>query len=165
MPKFNLLEDTQNKMAALPRWVSLSQIAKDTELQVSWISAFAANKIEDPGVKKVQRLFDYLQIIQYEKKPTRICFGEQYRSHPNEGFEGVYIIWSGSVCVYVGTSQNMMHRLCDHKFNEKIVDKNPTHIDLIYVDEYATEQKGEARRNLEKMKIKSLKPLLNKTGV
>lgn len=56
----NWLEETQALLSAVPRSVTLSQIAAEADLQLSWLSAFQAGKIEEPGIKKVQKLYDYL---------------------------------------------------------------------------------------------------------
>lgn len=152
------LEEAHKKLAGLPRWVTLSQIALDTGLQVSWLSAFASGKISDPGIRKVQKLNDYLDLLPTKLKPTRIKFGEQYRAHPDNDSAGVYIIWANDLCVYVGTSQGMLTRLCDHTNNDKILAYKPTHIDLIHVDDNGY------RKELERIKIKSLNPVVNIKG-
>lgn len=150
------LEQTREKLRDAPRWLTLSQIAAEADLQVSWLSAFAADKITDPGVTKVQRLHDYLCLVPTERRPERIKFDEHkdYPTHQLAG--GVYIIWSDKTCVYVGTSHKMFKRLRDHARDERIMKHNPTHVDLIYAE-------GDAHA-LEMVKIKALKPVVNVRG-
>lgn len=63
-----LLEDTHKLLEALPRSVSLIEIAKNTGLKITWLSALSRNQINDPGVKKVEKLHNYLK-AEYPLKP------------------------------------------------------------------------------------------------
>jgi hypothetical protein len=65
MPKneeipFNLVDKTRELLKNRPAWMSYTKIRTDTELTESWLTWFAANKGNDPGAGKVQRLYDYL---------------------------------------------------------------------------------------------------------
>jgi transcriptional regulator with XRE-family HTH domain len=55
-----LYEATRSLLAAQPRTISLASIAEGAGVKRSWLSAFSRDEIPDPGVKKVQRLYDYL---------------------------------------------------------------------------------------------------------
>lgn len=154
----NWLDDTHKKLLSLPRWVTLSQIAQDTGLLVSWLSAFSGGKISDPGIQKVQKLHDYLSQLPVKLKPARLPFSEIHPIHHLSDSIGVYIIWANEKCVYVGTSGRMVKRVCDHKKNELIMSHNPTHVDFLYTDE------NESAEFLERVKIKSLQPIVNKKG-
>lgn len=41
--------------------ISRHQIASDTELGYEWINKLAQGRIEDPGIKKVTKLHEYLK--------------------------------------------------------------------------------------------------------
>lgn len=56
----NLLSRTQQLVSDAPRRITYTMMAEAIGVSVAWISRFAGNKIEDPGVKTVQRLHDYL---------------------------------------------------------------------------------------------------------
>jgi len=153
------LDDTRARLQAAPRWLTLSQIATDTGLQVSWLSAFAGNKITDPGIQKVQALYDYLCIVPTGSKPERIKFAEHKNYPADDAAAGVYVIWSNDLCVYVGTSHKMFKRLRDHARDAHIMQHGPTHVDLVYVDGNDVQ-----RHALERTKINALAPVVNVQG-
>lgn len=59
-PSASLYDRTLYLVNNAPRSVDFSVMARDCDISVSWISRFAAGKFEDPGVKKVECLFNYL---------------------------------------------------------------------------------------------------------
>jgi hypothetical protein len=59
----DLLRDTTKLLAQVPRAITMQKIAVEADLKPSWLSAFARNKIPNPGVVFVQRLFDYLVTV------------------------------------------------------------------------------------------------------
>jgi transcriptional regulator with XRE-family HTH domain len=44
-----------------PRNITYLDIATETGLTVSWLRLFARNKIDDPGLSKIERLVKYLK--------------------------------------------------------------------------------------------------------
>ena len=166
----NWLKETQAKLAAVPRWVSLTQIADEAELQISWLSAFAAGKIDEPGIGKVQKLYDYLLLARRFKRPERLTFDELMKlTAPllSSDLPGVYIIWENDLCLYVGVSNGIITRIKHHRHTGKLQNYNPTHVDIIYTenDEAADVYTlPRVRHKLEAIKIKTLQPILNKLG-
>jgi hypothetical protein len=55
-----LLRRTQRLLRNRPRTVTYEHIATETKLGVRWLQQFAGNKIEDPGVRKVETLYHFL---------------------------------------------------------------------------------------------------------
>jgi transcriptional regulator with XRE-family HTH domain len=51
---------TLELVKSAPRAVTYTVMAEACGLSVSWISRFASNKIDNPGVDSVQTLHDYL---------------------------------------------------------------------------------------------------------
>lgn len=56
----NLLETTKALLAARPRTLSLPMIAEASGVEREWLAKFSKGAIADPGVRKVQKLHDYL---------------------------------------------------------------------------------------------------------
>ena len=56
----NLLKQTQELLNSRPRDLTLSDIATKCDVQVSWLSDLANDKLGDYGVKKVEKVFEYL---------------------------------------------------------------------------------------------------------
>ena len=166
----NWLEETKAKLNAVPRWVSLTQIADEAELQISWLSAFAAGKIDEPGIGKVQKLYDYLCLSAQFKRPERLLFSniiEMNSSSRHDQLHGVYVVWENDTCLYVGVSNDIIRRVKEHAYNGKLQNHKPTHIDIIYTedDEAADVYKlPRVRHKLEAIKIKTLQPILNIAG-
>lgn len=161
-PMSNWLEDTYRRLAEVPRWITLSQIAQDTGLQVSWVSAFAAKKIEEPGIVKTQRLHEYLSNIDKFARPSRMNFAAALEIDPHtEESSGVYIVYAGNVCLYVGSSKQIFKRLRDHARKRDFMAETPTHVDLQFIGDDAY---GNLRRSIERARIKALKPKFNVMG-
>src|SRR5690606_30326752 len=95
-----MLKDTHKMVASVHRWVTLTQVAKETGLLISWLSAFNKNEIDDPGIKKVEKLYNYLKILPTLEKPSVIQFSEISRIHHIDDKSGIYIIWSEKTCIY-----------------------------------------------------------------
>lgn len=55
-----LLARTQDLVKSAPRNVTYTKMAEAIGCSVAWISRFADDKIPDPGVRRVQRLHDFL---------------------------------------------------------------------------------------------------------
>lgn len=158
----NWLEDTYRRLAEVPRWITLSQIAQDTGLQVSWVSAFAARKIEEPGIVKVQRLYEYLTNVDKFSRPSRINFAAALEVDPHtEGTSGVYSVYAGNICLYVGSSKQVFKRIRDHARKRDFMSEEPTHIDFQFIEDDAF---GKLRQAVERARIKALKPKLNVMG-
>ena len=149
------LEKTQQQLRNAPRWLSLSQIAQDTGLKVAWLSSFAAGHIKDPGIKKMQTLHDYLTVSPYQMRPERVRYGET----PNSAYRaGVFIVWETDFCLFVGQSDDMESALSAQR--DLFRDYKPTHVDFIFTGDG---KDGDERRDaLAKIKVTSLRPVLNR---
>lgn len=55
-----LLERTLHLVNSAPRSLSFAEMARQIEVSPGWVLAFAKEKIPDPGIRKVQRLHDFL---------------------------------------------------------------------------------------------------------
>lgn len=159
----NWLEDTYRRLAEVPRWITLSQIAQDTGLQVSWVSAFAAKKIEEPGIVKVQRLHEYLSNIDKFARPSRMSFISALEVDPTtDNTAGVYTVYAGSVCLYIESSKQVFKRIRDHAKKRDFMLEAPTHIDFQFINNDAF---GNLRRTIERARIKAFKPKFIVLGV
>lgn len=58
MPKINLYKNTVKLLNKTD--IPLDQISRDLGLQLRWLYYFKNEQIEDPGVKKVEKIYDYL---------------------------------------------------------------------------------------------------------
>lgn len=67
---------------------------------------------------------------------------------------GLYIVYSGATCLYVGSSVNILNRLRKHNKNDSFVAHNATHVDFIPIPR---EQLGEE----ENSAVRKLRPTLN----
>ncbi|MBL4869170.1 MAG: hypothetical protein JKY67_22645 [Pseudomonadales bacterium] len=56
----SLLEQTLNLLQNVKGVKSRRSISSETGLDYEWLQKLAQGKIEDPGVKKIERLFKYL---------------------------------------------------------------------------------------------------------
>lgn len=156
-----LLDDTLERLRNAPRWLSLSQIAQESGLKVAWLSALASGAIEDPGVKKVQQLHDYLRVVPTDRKPEVLPF-DRIKDIPancagNLPIRAVYVFYSGELCLYIGSSDNLGRRLREHGRNKDLIGYEPTHVVLTY---FAEEAKAQMLA-LEAAKVRALKPVLN----
>lgn len=68
---------------------------------------------------------------------------------------GLYIVYSGATCLYVGSSVNVLSRLRKHGNSEMFGAHNATHVDFVPV---AEDQLG----GEENSAIRKLRPILNK---
>lgn len=55
-----LLEQTRELLDNRPKGVTFKRIAEETQLSMSWLSHFAADNCDDPGVIKIETLWRYL---------------------------------------------------------------------------------------------------------
>ncbi len=161
-----LLEETEKLLAALPRWVTLTQVSHDTGVKLSWLSAFASGKISDPGIKKIQTLHNYLSILPVTQKPSEIEF-RSFRELPqNEA--GVYEIWADEICLYVGASCNLQNRLKGHFYSVLFSEyKDKAIVKITWFPPFSFTEFNEARKQtyaFEQIKIKTLRPLYNQSG-
>lgn len=62
-----LLDDTITLLKQRPAYLELKQIASDLNIPISWLSQFNRGLIDDPGVKRIQALHDYLANKQKEQ--------------------------------------------------------------------------------------------------
>lgn len=158
-----LLDETVEKVRSLPRWVTLSQVANESGVKLSWLSAFASGLIEDPGVKKVQALHDYLSVLPLNHKPQKLAFRDLRNILPGgrdvPHLCAVYEIW-GKSCLYVGSSGNVGRRLREHERRSELLALCPEYVVLTYFEDRENLQMSK----LERFKIESLKPVLNVTG-
>jgi hypothetical protein len=56
----SLRDRTRRLLIERPRHLTYQIIAAETALKPAWLEAFAQDKIPDPGVGKVEKLFDFL---------------------------------------------------------------------------------------------------------
>ena len=56
----SLLEQTLQLVRNRPRSMTYDHIAAETGLKKTWLEAFAAGRIPDPGVRKVEALHAFL---------------------------------------------------------------------------------------------------------
>ena len=56
----SLYDETIGLLKGCPREVSLAHIARETGLGEAWLSDILRDPDRDPGVKKIQKLHDYL---------------------------------------------------------------------------------------------------------
>lgn len=56
-----LIEETRELLAARPYTLSLPKIAEETKLSESWLSKFAAGKVENPTVQSLFTLREFLK--------------------------------------------------------------------------------------------------------
>lgn len=56
----DLLTETLELFAKRPANVSLRAISEASGVNFHWLGKFAQGKFDDPGVKKIQKLHDYL---------------------------------------------------------------------------------------------------------
>lgn len=153
-----LLDDTLERLRNAPRWLSLSQIAQESGLKVAWLSALASGAIEDPGVKKVQQLHDYLRVVPTDRKPEVLPF-DQIKLNGVDAW-GVYVFFANDLCLYVGSSMNLGRRLKEQSRNRELVSYAPTHVVLTYFTD-CTEHGKTQMLALEAAKVRALKPVLN----
>lgn len=51
---------TLSLVRALPREISLTELARDCGLPLAWLTAFARGEIDDPSVNRIQCLYEHL---------------------------------------------------------------------------------------------------------
>ena len=61
-----LRDKTLALVRAVPRSVTLQQIADEAGLPAAWLSAFARGEIDNPSVCRIERLWEYLTGRQLE---------------------------------------------------------------------------------------------------
>lgn len=159
-----LLESTEKMLAALPRWVTLSQVASESGVKLSWLSAFASGGIEDPGVKKVQAIHDYLSVLPTNTKPSKIAYADAFMILPgskrHDFVSAVYEIHAEDQCLYVGSTGNFGLRIRQHRQKKKFDGFNPCFVVLSHFEDGDTIK----MQTLERAKIKALRPVLNVKG-
>jgi len=55
------LQETRALIAAAPRELTLTKIAKDCDVSIAWLSKFASGQLKDPGILNVQKVNRYLK--------------------------------------------------------------------------------------------------------
>lgn len=60
-------DDTHIALLNRPRTLTLDRIAMDTGLSRDWLAHFSAGKSKDPGICKVETLFNYLNRIEFKE--------------------------------------------------------------------------------------------------
>lgn len=154
------LEQTQTLLRRAPRTLTLTKIAKETGLSVSWLSDFATDKLKDYGVKKVQLLHQYLNIC--EPFGDRVTFEDLYKYNKHERRNCVYFIYADDILLYIGKSATIYNRLLQHHISGKFKDYNPTHIDLVwFVDNDKPGEDSSKAYKYEAFCINQMQPLLN----
>lgn len=59
-PPLTLLDQTLELLANRPKDLTLRQIAEGAKVDFEWLSKFSRELIDDPGVKKVQAVHDFM---------------------------------------------------------------------------------------------------------
>ena len=67
----SLIDRTHKMWQCRPRNLTVEQIALDTGLTESWLYSFAGRKAQDFGIRKVERLYDYLFHVENTKAAAR----------------------------------------------------------------------------------------------
>lgn len=159
-----LLEKTEKMLVALPRWVTLSQVASESGVKLSWLSAFASGGIEDPGVKKVQAIHDYLSVLPTNAKPSKVAYPDAFIIQPgskrHEFVSAVYEVHAEDRCLYVGSTGNFGLRIRQHKQSKKFEGLAPCFVVLTHFEDGDTIK----MQKLERAKIQALRPVLNVKG-
>lgn len=55
-----LHEVTREALINRPKPITLAQVAEATQTSESWLEKFQRNRIKDPGVNAIQRLYEFL---------------------------------------------------------------------------------------------------------
>lgn len=58
----NWKKDTLQLYAALPRSISNADITRETGLSATWLTDFLSGHIKEPGIEKVNTLYNYLKL-------------------------------------------------------------------------------------------------------
>lgn len=56
----NFMEDTRAMLLKLDRTITLTEVGKHTGLTVAWLSRFARGDVDNPGVRQVEILRNWL---------------------------------------------------------------------------------------------------------
>ena len=149
-----LLYTTQRLLRKAPRHITLRQIADEAELPYAWLRHFAAERIIDPGVRKVQALHDYL-LEMPSTRPTRWSWSQACsRILPED--PGVYRIYDADgFLIYVGKTNSVSRRMSEHARCQEILDLNPAYVTFIEISD-----EGQ-REWLETLCIRVYNPQLN----
>lgn len=165
MPSFNsLYDETCTLLRQASRKLPYAQIASETGLSASWVSAFARNEIPDPGVHKVQRLHDFL-IAKRHRAEVSYYYKDIGFQLPHTLGPCVYIIQGYSPAqnkmtyLYVGCTNNIRQRLENHNLWPEFL-KHKIHLVTV---RYFEDSNDAAK--CERMLISSFQPLLNKLSL
>ncbi len=60
MASICIVEQTRYLLINRPRPITLEAISAGTGIPVNWLSAFSRYRLDDPGAKRIQVLFEYL---------------------------------------------------------------------------------------------------------
>lgn len=152
-----LFEATNRLLKNCPRHITFADIAAGSGLTASWISMFSRGQIPDPGVHKIQQLFDYMSI---KRPPVGGKFElSVLKSALPKGFiSTVYIVYAGSTVVYVGSTYAPRTRILGHEKFGLFIAHKATHIELIY---FPKDKEKEHAKILEKDLIRQYSPAIN----
>lgn len=119
-----LLDETRRLLNKAPRHLSIKQIATEACLPYAWVTKFSTDKTWDPGVRKVQALYDYLNVVPHTKP---VSFQWTYADMPD--LPGVYEITdSEGLHVYVGQTNNLRRRIDEHRRCPDITSNSPARV-------------------------------------
>jgi hypothetical protein len=61
--KSDLLNKTLNLLKNRPSTITYKKITANTDIPTEWIKQLATNRIDDPGVKRIETLFNFLKSV------------------------------------------------------------------------------------------------------
>lgn len=147
-----------------PKHITLSKIADETSLKVSWLSELARGNIPDPGVLKIQELVDYLSM---ERPPLAGTYAvDEFLSWVRKDWIAtVYIVFAEDKMIYVGSTKHPYKRLKSHEKYKLFMENNATHVALTYFEISEGDAGGfKAMQDARKLEVETIRlnsPLLN----
>lgn len=149
-----LLTITNRLLQRAPRHLTLKRIAAEADVQYGWLSSFSRDQIHDPGVRRVQKVHDYLVRFP-ESKPVRYSWEDiNKRILPED--PGVYEIFDArGDRLYVGMTNSVSRRLSEHARTEVVSSAEPSYVIFTMIEEIET------RVWLENLLIVTYSPPLN----
>lgn len=129
-----LLLITQNLLKRAPRHLTMKRIATESDVPYHWLCRFHQELIYDPGVRRVQKVHDYL-VRMPDAKPDRYLWSDiTKRIFPED--PGVYEIFDErGDRIYVGRTNNISRRISEHSRNESIINASPSHILFTHIED------------------------------
>lgn len=151
-----LLTVTQDLLRTTPRFLSLKQISIEAGVPYRWLTDFATDRINDPGVRKVQAVHDYLVRVPHER-PMIFSWEEAQRKILPE-IPGLYELFDKhGVMLYIGETKSLSRRIGEHMRSQVVIDAEPHKIRFTEMHD------RDERLWIEGLRIRSYNPILNIT--